>query len=110
MPLAGAAGKLDTVRTERAGKLTDFTLWETQLEIASPSVQKTPGRPVCWVGDTESAQVPKKCLRRPTVMNVEGSCTKKATHVTAFQPTARTPHTEHAFRDVETVTEEHTTG
>ena len=36
MPLAEAARNLYAVRTERAGKLTDFTLWNTHLEIASP--------------------------------------------------------------------------
>ena len=36
MALAEAAWKRDTVRTERAGKPKDFTLWNTHLEIASP--------------------------------------------------------------------------
>ncbi len=36
MALAEAAWKRDTVPTERAAKLTVFTLWMTHLEIASP--------------------------------------------------------------------------
>ena len=38
MALAEAAWKRDTVPTERAAKLTVFTLWMTHLEIASPTV------------------------------------------------------------------------
>ena len=36
MALAEAAWKCDTVRTEHAGKVKDFTMWKTHLEIASP--------------------------------------------------------------------------